>query len=706
MTDLSIFFKPRGVAVIGASRDPNKLGYNVVKKLIQSQYPGAIYPVNPKATEILDYPVYPSVTDIPDPLDLAIIIVPAKYVAGALQDCVERGIPAAVILSGGFRETGAAGVEREKELAAILEGQPMDDSRMRVVGPNCVGLMNISSPPINATFLEAMPPEGEIGFISHSGALCAAVINWARQAGVGFSRLVSLGNQLDITQTDMLPALAQDSETKVITMYLEGVDDGPAFIKTAREITQHRPLLAIKGGAGEAGSRAVSSHTGALAGQDEAYSAAFRRAGILRANTMHELFDWARALAWQPLPQGNRVGVLTNAGGLGILATDAIEAAGLQLAELTEETKQFMRERTPPAASVQNPVDVLGGSGSATYGLAMDALLRDPNVDVVCVIQAPADWFSAPSLAEVVGEIASYAKKPVLACMMGLAPNSEAQHVLNRRRIPNYTFPEQLGPTLAAMCQRRQWLADQQTATLPPEPVNQGLVIAQGNALLKGEKGLLDPDKTAHLMALYNIPTPGAALARTIDTAVEQAAKIGYPVALKIASPDIIHKTDVGGVALNLSDDKAVRQAATAMLDRARTAYPQADIQGIHVQAMVTDGLELISGVTRDPQFGPLVMVGSGGVAVELHQDVAFDLAPLSPTDATAMLNRTTVGPLLAGYRGNPAYDQGAVADIIVRLARLAADLPAISEIEINPIIVRAAGQGAVAVDVRIIVGK
>jgi acetyltransferase len=694
MTDLTTFFKPRGVAVIGASRDPNKLGYSLMNKLIQYKYRGEIYPINPKAEEILGYKAYASITQVPDPVDLAVIIIPAPYVARALSECVERGVPSVVIISGGFRETGPDGAAREVELKRIVES-----NGLRVVGPNCVGLMDTHTP-LNVTFLKDMPDPGAIGFLSQSGALCASVINWARTAGVGFSRIVSLGNQADVTQTDMLTTFVDDPQTAVITLYLEGIDDGPAFIETAREMAKKLPILAIKAGTGEAGARAVSSHTGALAGMDEAYSAAFRRAGVLRAGSMEELFNWARALAWQPLPAGNRVGVLTNAGGLGVLAADAIEAAGLKLAELTEETKAFLRERTPPAASVENPVDVLGGSGSATYGLAMDALLRDPNVDVVCVMQAPADWFSVPSLAEVVGEIAGYARKPVLACMMGLNPQEEASQVLNRRNIPNYTFPEQLGSTLAAMWARRQWLDAAATAQTDDDGVTGD--VEAGRAAIDGKTGLLLPEDAAALMKAYGVPIPAEGLAAGPDEAARLADEIGDPVVIKIASPDIVHKIDVGGVVGNLEDADAVRAAAEAMLERVRAAQPDAVVHGVHVQQMI-DGVELIAGVTRDPQFGPLVMVGSGGTAVELTRDVAFELAPLTHKDAAAMLNRTTAGALLGGYRGAPACDRAAVEDIIVRLAQLSLDLPAVSEIEINPVIVRRGRNGAVAVDVRVL---
>ncbi len=696
-----MFFRPRGVAVIGASRDPNKLGYRVLQKMIQYRYKGAIYPVNPQADEILERKCYPRVTDVPDPVDLAAIIVPAPQVAPSLIDCGERGIKGVVIFSGGFRETGAEGAKREQEIKEIAQRYGI-----RMVGPNCVGLM-VTHQALNITFLKDMPAPGEIGFLSQSGGLCAAVINWAPQAGIGFSRIVSLGNQADINETDMLAAFADSRNTRVVTVYLEGIEDGLTFIETARKVALERPVVAIKVGRGQAATRAVASHTGALSGADEAYSAAFRRAGVLRASTMEELFDWARALAWQPLPQGDRVAVLTNAGGLGVIAVDALEAAGLKLAPLTQETKDFLRPRVLPAASVENPVDILGGSGSATYALALDALLVDPTVDAVCVVQAPQDWFSSTSLAEVVGEIASRSRKPVLACVMGLeSPStSEAANILNQRRIPNYTFPERLGSAVAAMWRRQQWLQAQKAAASPEAPPARDVDAAKAVlqcALDEGRTVLLS-EEAYQLMAAYDIPTPPSGLARTADDAVRMAGGIGYPIALKIVSPEIVHKTDVGGVALDLADADAVRAAAEEMARRARRLFPDAAIQGFLVQKMLVGGQELIAGVTRDPQFGPLVMVGSGGVAVELTRDVAFDLAPLTPAQACALLDRTAAGPLLSGYRGAPAGDRAAVEDMIARLAQLALDLPAIAEIEINPIIARGAGEGAFAVDVRVI---
>jgi acetyl coenzyme A synthetase (ADP forming)-like protein len=696
-----MFFRPRGVAVIGASRDPNKLGHRVMHKLILYHYPGRIYPVNPRAEEILGHPAYPNVTEVPDPVDLAVVVVPAPHVAQALADCGQRGIRGVVIISSGFRETGPEGAKREREIKEIAARHGI-----RLIGPNCVGVIDTHTP-LNATFLRDAPDPGEIGFVSQSGALCAAVISWAPKAGVGFSRVASLGNQAGVTETEMLTTFMDDPNTRVITLYLEAVDNGLDFVETAQRVARARPIVALKAGRGEAGARAVSSHTGALSGQDKAYAAAFRRAGVLRASSMEELFDWARALAWQPLPQGNRVGVLTNAGGLGVLAVDALEAAGLKLAPLTKETRAFLRARTLPAAIVDNPVDILGGSGSGTYALALDALLRDPTVDAVCILQAPQDWFSSSSLAEVVAEVAAFSRKPVLTCIMGLDPADEATVILNQRHIPNYTFPERLGSTLAAMWARQRWLREQEAALAGaaiPELITD--VEAAGTLLrgaLKDGRSALLPEEARDLMAAYGISTPASGLASTAEAAVNLAEEIGYPVAVKIASADIVHKTEMGGVALNLTDDDAVRAATTKILLRARAAHPNATIPGVLVQQMLSGGAELIVGVTRDSQFGPLVMVGSGGVAVELMRDVAFDLGPLTPAQAARLLDQTSAGPLLDGYRGSPPCDREAVESVIVRLARLAADLPLISEIEINPLIVRPAGQGASAVDVRVL---
>ena len=553
-----------------------------------------------------------------------------------------------------------------------------------------------------------MPRAGDIAFLSQSGAMAAAVMDWAVGSGVGFSRIVSLGNQVDITSAAMLGEIGRDGRTRVITGYLEGVTDGPAFLATAAQVSRDLPVVFLKAGRGQSGTRAVASHTGALAGDLAAYRAAFRRAGVLWANTMEELFDWGRALAWQPLPRGNRVAILTNAGGPAILAADALEECGMALAPLTPETKAFLRQRVFAAASVENPVDILAGAGPATYALCLDALLSDETVDAVVVLQAPQDWFKPVSLAEVVGEVANSPlgrRKPILSIIMGLASTSEATQILHRRRIPNYAFPERVGSTLGAMWWRKQWLdataAAGPAAAAGPQP---GVDTTAARAVLRGgggRSGWLPPDTVAALLAAYHIATPGAGLAADVEGALALADQIGYPVALKLSAPGVTHKTDIGGVTLGIATPAALRAAFAALLGRVEERAPGLAVEGVTVQRMA-QGAELIVGVVRDPQFGPLLMAGLGGTAVELQRAVAFELAPLSAEQAGALLDSTAAGRLLAGFRGAPPADRAAVVDVILRLAQLVCECPEIQEVEINPLVVMPAGGGAVAVDVRV----
>jgi len=449
---LSPFFNPKGIAVVGASRDPHKLGYGVLRNLKEYHYRGNIYPVNRVAREILGYSCYRSVAEVPDPVDLAVIVVPAPAVVQMVQACGKRGIKYGIVVSGGFGETDEEGKKREVALKAAAQ-----EYGMRLIGPNCIGTIDTHTP-VNTTFVVGMPRSGDIGFVSQSGALVAAVIDWARGAGVGFSRMVSLGNEIDVTETEMLEALAEDPATAVVTAYIEGVKNGRQFLKVAEKTARNKPVVILKAGRGKHSAKAVASHTGALAGSRQAYDAAFDHSGILRANTTEELFDWARALAWQPLPKGKRVAILTNAGGPAIIAVDFLDASGLELAPLTPETKNYLRSRLPAAASVNNPVDVLAGSGPGSYAVALDALLSDSTVDAALVIQAPQDWFLPASLAEVIGEVAAVHRKPVMASVMGLASVDQALAILHSRRVPNFSFPERAVTALAVMNARRQWL--------------------------------------------------------------------------------------------------------------------------------------------------------------------------------------------------------------------------------------------------------
>lgn len=712
-SDLSVFFRPHGVAVIGASRDPQKLGHGVVRNLINNRYPGPIYPVNPRDDVILDHKVYPTIGDVPDPVDLAVIAVPAPIVSAQVEACGQRGVKGVIIISGGFREIGPEGLAREEAVKRIAH-----QYGIRVIGPNCIGTIDAHTP-LNTTFVVGMPRPGEIAFLSQSGAMAAAVMDWALGAGVGFSRIVSLGNQVDVGASDMIEAIGRDGHTRVVTAYLEGIRNGRKFVEAASQAAKDFPIAVLKAGRSTSAARAAASHTGALAGDVEAYRAAFRRAGVLWAETTEELFDWGRALAWQPLPKGNRVAILTNAGGPAILAVDALVEAGMQLAPLSASTKSFLRQRVLPAASVENPVDILAGSGPATYALCLDALLTDETVDAVVVMQAPQDWFDPISVAEVVGEVANSAlgrQKPIIAVLMGLASTSEATQALHRRRIPNFAFAERVGSTLAAMWWRKQWLDAQAQPQRPARftkvdrdtakaAIRAGLEVNRiviGKQVGSERSGWMTAEQVTALLNAYKIETPASGLAPNVEQAIPLAESVGYPVALKLAATDVTHKTDLGGVVLDVETPDELREAFEAMIARVVERAPKANIQGAFVQHMVKGQVELIVGVVRDPQFGPLVMAGSGGTHVELTRDVTFELAPLSARQADEMLDRTAAGKLLGGYRGAPPADRKAVVDVILRLAQIAVDWPEISEIEINPLIVMAKGGGASAVDARV----
>ncbi len=681
---LDYFFRPRGVMIVGASRDPHKLGYGVVRNLVEYQYRGNIYPVNPVANEILGHKCYASIPDVPDPVDLAIIVVPAKLVAAAADECGKRGIQRVIVVSGGFGETGEEGKAREQELAKISEKY-----EMRIIGPNCIGTIDTHTP-LNTTFVIGMPKVGDIAFVSQSGAMVAAVIDWARGAGVGFSRIVSLGNQVDVNVTEMLRSVAGDPQTKVITAYIEGLTEGREFMEAAEEIARNKPVVVLKAGFGKGGAKAVASHTGALAGSAEAYDAAFEDSGVLRAHTMEELFDWARALAWQPLPKGNRIAVLTNAGGPAILAVDFLEKSGLQLSQLTEDTKKYLHPRLPSAASVNNPVDVLAGSGPATYAVALDTLISDPQVDAVIVIQAPQDWFLPESLAEVIGEVAAIHQKPVLATIMGLASVDKALGILHQKRVPTFAFPERAASALTAMCDRQEWLDTPDESPTEFKDVDK-----------EAAKQALEKEDFSAMLAAYGIKLPPSQLAEDAGDAVQIADKVGYPVVLKLVSEDITHKSDVGGVILNLVDENSVRKKFDETIKKIHADFPKARIDGMLVQRMLSGGQEVIVGVRRDPQFGPLVLVGSGGVEVELQRDVSMGIAPLTKSQAERMLEDTQIGRRLKGWRNIPPADRQAVIEIMLRMSQIACDFLEISELEINPLYVLPLGKGAFAVDVR-----
>jgi acetyltransferase len=546
-----------------------------------------------------------------------------------------------------------------------------------------------------------MPRRGRIAFMSQSGALCTSILDLALGQGIGFSRFYSIGNKADINELDLVKAWAEDPETRAIMGYLEGITNGPEFIRVASEVTRHKPIIAIKSGTTSAGSKAVSSHTGTLAGSEAAYDAAFKQCGIIRAGSVQDLFDYAQAFARQPLLEGNAIAVITNAGGPGIMASDAIEHHGLRLAALSTETKQYLQPLLPAAASVANPIDVLGDAPAERYALAIEAALKDPNVNAILLVLTPQTSTQIPETAEALGRLSKQYSKPVFGAMMGDAAIRKGVEVLRSFDVPNYQVPERAVAAIAAMWEQRTWLNTPRLAVEEFE-VNRAKV-AEVFARVRAEGRVTMGDAEARdVLEAYGVPLPKSAVAATADEAVAFAESIGYPVVMKIASPDILHKSDIGGIKLNINSASEVRDAFDLLVYRGQRFMPDATIWGCQIQQMVKGGREVIIGVNRDPQFGPLIMFGLGGIYVEALKDVTFRVAPIDRRAATEMLGEIRAYKLLRGVRGEKPSDQAAVVDTLLRISQLVTDFPEIVELDINPLMVFEQGKGVLGIDMRL----
>lgn len=687
---LETFFNPKGVAVVGASADPGKLSHGVVRNLKDHGYPGPIYPINPKGGEILGLTVYASILDVPDPVELAVIMIPAPFVAQAVAECGERGLKTVIVITGGFKEAGAEGAALEQELKTVAGRYGI-----RLIGPNCVGVMDAHLP-LDTTFITMMPEPGHIAFVSHSGAICGGTIDWARQVGVGYSRIASLGNQLDVDIADGIAMVRDDPNTRVISVYAEGLPNGQRFVDIASAVYREKPIVMLKAGLTSAGTRAVASHTGALAGDEQSYLAACHRAGVLVVASLQEQNDVAMALATQPLPRGPRVALLTNAGGPAALAADELDRCGLQMANLLPETIDRLAGLTPRGAQLGNPVDMLGGPQAEMYEHAGKALLADPGVDMLLAIFVPQAITPVIDVARHVIAAAQGAEKPVVCCLVGGESVSEAALALNRSGVPFYRDPNRASRALAGLLAYKRL---RERPDLTPEPLPDVNPVAAGSALLEAWQrfgaGFLDAEHAAQVAEAYGIRIPGSGLADGPAEAVTLAHKLGYPIAMKLIAPGVVHKADVGGIALNLMDDASVEAVCVKMIGD----NPNYQVM---VQQMAPRGQEVILGARQDPQFGPVIMFGMGGIFVEVLRDVAFRLAPLSASDARDMVNETAVGQILKGVRGQPPADLGGIVETLRRVGQLVADFPCIAELDINPLIVGEAGQGVWAVDVRI----
>jgi acetyltransferase len=690
---LAPFFEPRTVAVIGASRDPGKVGGSILDNLRSAGFEGRVVPVNARARTVQGLLAAPSLLAVEGDVDLAVVAVPAPQVLSALKDCVARGVGGAVIISAGFRETDAEGQAREAELRAWLAGQPL-----RVVGPNCLGWIRPARR-LNLTFAPGMPLAGGIAFISHSGALAVSILDWSRDRRTGFSLFASLGNQADVTETDVLDAVADDPETRVIVAYLEGVDDGRRFFETLRRVAARKPVVVLKVGRSAEGARAISSHTGALAGSDVAFEAAIRQAGAVRVRTIEELFELARALDAQPAPGGRRLLVVTNGGGLGVVATDAAREAGMDVTALDEEVRGRLRAVLPATASVGNPIDLVGDADAARFQRALEVLRERPPGDALLVLLTAQAATDAATVARaIVGATRGFAG-PVVTSFVGGARVAPGVAVVEEARVPCYPFPERAVMALSGMAtlaERRARLAAREpVAAPPPERGRHALRMLAA----QGTSGVLGILRLAPVLDAYGIRVAAVHLAATPEEAAGLAPLVGFPLALKIVSPDIAHKTDVGGVRLGLRSRAEVAEAAGSVLERAAAACPSARIEGVLLQPMVPPGTEMLVGVVRDPQFGPVVVAGFGGIYVEVLKDTVARLAPVSPDEALWMLSELRMAPALLGVRGQPPVDRAALALAISRLAQLAMDAPGLAEIELNPLVV--GPDGVIAVDAR-----
>ena len=691
---LRSFFEPEAIAVIGASRTPGKVGYDVVRNLHEGAFEGGVYPVNPKAEEILGLECYSSILDVPDDVELAVIVLPSKLVPDIVNQCGEKGIDSIIVISAGFKEVGEEGARLQEELK-----QRCNENDIRCIGPNCLGV--ISTPAgMNASFGETMPIAGDIAFISQSGALGTAVLDFSLGEEMGISRFVSYGNKADVDETDLLEALGDDEATNVILAYLEAVSDGQKFIQTAERVSRKKPVVVLKSGRTGAGAKAASSHTGSLAGSDAAYDAAFTQSGLIRATTAAQFLDLARAFSFQGAPSGNRVAVITNAGGPGILTTDAIEESELTMADLSQDTQDQLADCLPPQANIQNPIDVLGDAKADRYKWALEIVSKDPKVDSVIVVLTPQTSTESNATAEAVVELAHNTDRTVIASFMGGASVRQGVDILEKGNVPNFETPERGIETLEAMYSHHQWIAKEKPET-PSFDFNEDAIQQAIDAAAERGMDSLGERYAQDILKAAGIPIPQSKLAPTPADAAACAERMGFPVVLKISSDDILHKSDAGGVKVGMQSAEEVKKAFAEIMDSAREYNPTAEIDGVLVQQMVQGGTEVIVGMSRDPQFGPMVMFGLGGIYVELLKDVSFRVAPITPADADAMVNEIRTSKMLKGFRGQPKGDLEALKDCLMRVAHLAQQFPQLSECDLNPLKVFPEGDGIMAVDVR-----
>jgi acetyl coenzyme A synthetase (ADP forming)-like protein len=697
-SNLDGIFRPKAIAVIGASTRKGTIGREIFHNLIEFEFNGKIFPVNPKATVIHSVKCYSTILDVPDAVDLAIIIVPRDYVKATLEQCGEKGVKGVIVITSGFKETGEEGSLKELELVEVIRKY-----NMRMVGPNCFGVLNTDPNfSLNATFSKAKPLVGKVGFMSQSGALGEAILDYSNQIKLGFSMFASVGNKADISGNDLLEYWQDDPNTEIILLYLENFGDPHRFTRIARNVTRKKPVIAVKAGRTAAGAKAISSHTGVLAGLDVGTDALFSQCGVLRVSSVDELFDVALALTNQELPRGDRIAVITNAGGPGILATDAIVSLGMQMAVFEDKTLQYLKENLPAVAAVNNPVDVIASGGADSYRIAMDAILSDKNVDAVIVIFVPPIVVDHRAVIEAIVEMIEKHKnnKTVLGCFMSAPEAISGSEEMTRHQIPIYTFPESAAKAMSAMVRYRKWI-DKPEGKIVEFKANKTEVKKILDNAIKAKKKTIVGDEALSIISAYGVEVARSARVRAPKDIAQAIANLSFPLVMKIDDPSIIHKTDIGGVITDLRDQNEVTEALKAMKNRFSDS--KRDFAGVILQEMIKGGVETIIGLNYDPSFGPLMMFGLGGIYVEVMKDVAFKIHPLTDFDAKEMIQSINGYPLLTGFRGADPVNIEVLEEALLRISQLVSDFPVFESFDINPFIVTTKGEKSKAVDARFV---
>ena len=700
LENLQRIFYPQSIAIIGANKVKGTVPCDILLNILQAEYKGVVFPVNPREKHLASIKTYKYAIDIEDPVDLAVLVFPSSVMHMALEQCGQKGIKGAIIISAGFKEVGGQGIEREEQIKDIARKYGIS-----FIGPNCLGVINTDpNVMLNASFARKMPEEGKIAFISQSGALCTAVLDYAQAKHIGFSKFVSIGNKADISEIDLLYYLKDDPKTKVILLYLEEITDGIGLMKAAKTVIEEtgKPVLAIKSGRTQAGASAAASHTGSLAGSDEICDAAFKQAGIIRCDDIEEMFNKAIAFTYQPLPKDKRIAIITNAGGPGVLTTDAAIHHGLELAKFSERTTEILKKSLPRTANIKNPVDVIGDARADRYNVAISSILKDENVDGAFIILTPQSMTEIDSIANEISHLASQFDKPIYTSFMGEADVASGIDILQRNKIPHYILPESMPIAFASIYKFKKMLEDEKAAVKKYLDVDKEKANSILNRAIKSGKKYLPEEEAASVLEAYNFPLFKSGLAESVEDALSISEELGYPVVMKIMSDDIVHKFDVGGVILNIRSKQDAEEAYNKIIENVKKYKPEAKINGVFVRQMIPPGEEVILGMKRDSTFGAVIMFGLGGIFVEIYKDVSFRIAPLDDKSVEKLITETKASAILSGARGRAPRDISSLKECMMRLSQLAVDCPQIKELDINPLIILEDGKGSFVADTKI----